>query len=64
MKKNDIIKIKGRVYRVICADEELAVLAPYTRKGDETITNLEKLKAYPNNPKLFDFEMNIIGHHR
>jgi len=53
-KRDNIVDIKGTVYRVICCDEKTAVLAHYSQRGEEGITSYKNLKAVSNMDTLSD----------
>ena len=52
VRKDDILERDGKLYRVICCDEEVFVLGTVERRGDHIITNYEQLEAYSNDPAI------------
>jgi len=63
--KNDVVELKGKKHRVICCDEEMAVLARYghSASAQTSTTNYQELCAVSNQDMLADIirPFKIIG---
>lgn len=52
VRKDDILEREGNLYRVVCCDEEVFIVATVEFKDDHMITNYEQLEAYSNDPAI------------
>jgi hypothetical protein len=62
-KKNDYIEMCDGRYKVICCDDEIAIIAPTVYDSDEGcyVTDYEKLEAVPNDRSVIKTPIRILG---